>query len=205
MPKGCLLFSNEVMHRDFFMCNPTNTGHYQYPKFETLSYDTGCHRREVNKFLERNDPDRYVIFYTRHTDYSGNKKNKIIGYFKVGKQFEKPKGFHASEHVLLAKDGCFEINYHSKGIPVSWGNSSIKNDVNNILKNLKTKQTVSIADKYQKQTQGIMNRLRRASGRKEIIDICEGCGFKGQCYWGKKAKQDKERKLKKLYGSNQVC
>ena len=104
VPEGCRLFSNDVMHRDFFKCNPSNTGHYQYPKFETLSYDEGCHRREVNNFLNKNESEKYVVFYTRHTTLSGERRNKIIGYFKVGKIFEKrSRGFLASESILLPR------------------------------------------------------------------------------------------------------
>lgn len=85
MPAECALFSREIMHRDFFKCNPTNTGHHTYPKFETLSYDEGCHPREVKDFLAKNEPDKYVVFYTRHTALSRKTRNKIVGYFKVGR------------------------------------------------------------------------------------------------------------------------
>jgi len=205
MPKECCLFSNDVMHRDLFKCNPTNTGHYQYPKFETLSYDEGCHFREVNTFLKKNDPDKYVIFYTRHTSLL-EMKNKIVGYFKVGRQFENPKGFFASESVLLPKCECIEINYCARGVPVSWGNSPIKNKVDRILNILKTtKRAANITNKYKEETKMLMKRLRTASGRKEIIDICEKCGIKSQCYWGKKTKQFKENTLEKLYGGNRIC
>ena len=205
-PEGCRLFSNAVMHRDFFKCNPTNTGHYQYPKFETLSYDEGCHRREVNNFLNKNESEKYVAFYTRYTTLSGEGKNKIIGYFKVGEKFEKPnRGFLASESILLPKDKCIEINYNSRGVPVSWGNSSVRNDVDRILSMLITKPTTDITDKYKKETKMIMDRLLTVSGRKEIIDTCEKCEVKAQCYWGRKTKRFKEYTLKKLYGGNRVC
>lgn len=206
MPEGCCLFSNAVMHRDFFKCNPTNTGHYQYPKFEILSYDEGCHCREVNTFLEKNDTDKYVIFYTRHTNLSGIKKNKIVGYFKVGETFDEPKrGFCASETVLLPKDKCIGIDYKGRGVPVSWGNSSIKNKVDSILYEMKTNQNKDISVQYQKETKEIMKLLQTVSGRKKIIDKCEKCRVKTQCYWGKKTRERKEKTLKELYGGNQVC
>lgn len=206
MPIECTLFSKDVMHRDFFECNPTNTGHYQYPKFETLSYDEGCHRKQVRNFLQKSNPDKYVLFYTRHTNLSGEKKNKVVGYFKVGKQFKKPKnGFYASKSVLLPKNECIKINYCGRGVPVSWGHSSLINEVDRILNNLRTKQIVNISDKYKEETEKIMNHLRTESGRRVVIDICEKCGVRSQCYWGRNTKQLKENTLKKLYGSNRIC
>lgn len=204
VPEGCRLFSNDVMYRDFFKCNPTNTGHYQYPKFETLSYDEGCHRIEVNNFLKKNELEKYVVFYTRHTTLSRDKKNKVIGYFKVGKIFEKPKkGFFASESVLLPKHNCIGINYSSRGVPVSWGNSSIKNKIGNILYRLRKNQSSDISGKYQRETKNIMKRLQSLSGRKQIIDICEKCTVRNQCYCG--AEINKEDKLYKLYKGNTKC
>lgn len=205
MPEGCLLFSNDMMHRDFFKCNPTNTDHYQYPKFETLSYDEGCHCREVNRFLERHDPDKYVVFYTRHTSRQEEKKNKIVGYFKVGKQFENPRGFSASESVLLPKNKCIGIPYSGRGVPVSWGNSSIKNYVAEKLKTLITNPPANIEKGYKEETKRIMDILNTKSGKKKIIEICETCEVKSQCYWGRKTRQHKEYQLKELYGENRSC
>ena len=86
VPKGCRFFTDKVVNRDFFRCNPTNTGHYQYPKFETFSYDDGCHGKEVRNFLKKDDPEKYVLLYTRN-----KQKNRIVGYFKVGKTFVTDK------------------------------------------------------------------------------------------------------------------
>ena len=206
MPEGCSLFSNDIMHRDFFKCNPTNTGHYQYPKFETLSYDAGCHCRQVVRFLQKEDCNKYVMFYTRHTALKGSSINKIVGYFKVGEEFESPrKGFRASESVLLPKNKCIKINYTSRGVPVSWGKSSIKNEINEILHNLKTEQFTNISDRYQKETEKITDRLQTSSMREEIITICEECKFRNKCYWGKKTKTAKKKTLNELYGNVKTC
>ncbi|MEN6616864.1 MAG: hypothetical protein ABFD12_09940 [Syntrophorhabdus sp.] len=58
---------------------------YRASYIPTLSYDEGCHPREVKDFLAKNEPDKYVVFYTRHTALSGKTRNKIVGYFKVGR------------------------------------------------------------------------------------------------------------------------
>lgn len=200
MPEGCSLFSLEIMHRDFFMCNPTNTGHYKYPRFETLSYDEGCHCKEVNTFLERDDFEKYVIFYTRNTNLSGHSKNKIIGFFKVGQCFESPKrGFFASEKVLLPKNESIDINYSSRGVPVSWGKSSVKDNVDKILTTLRANNAIDISTKYQDETRRIMKYLKSPFGRKQILDICESCNVKRECCWGKQSKQYKKKKLNELY------
>lgn len=200
MPKGCSLFSLEVMHRDFFKCNPANTGHYEYPRFETLSYDEGCHCKEVNALLKRDDSEKYVIFYTRNTDLFRHSKNKVIGFFKVGQCFKAPKkGFFASEKVLLPKNESIDINYSSRGVPVSWGNSSVKDDVDKILTTLRTNIGIDISTKYQDETRRIMEYLKSPSGRKQIVDICESCNVKRECYWGKQSKQFNQMKLNELY------
>jgi hypothetical protein len=210
MPPECSLFSPEIMHRDFFKCNPTNTGHYQYPKFETLSYDEGCHQKEVQHFLNKTDPN-YIVFYTRHTDLMGNKQNKIVGYFKVGEKHtfkyeDKCKqGFYASESVLLPKDKCIPIGYKSRGVPVSWGNSKIKDTVSNELKKLINNQTDNITDKYQQETKGIMEKLMRESGTEEIINICNRCLVKKNCHWGTKGSQFMGEKLNELYKDKFTC
>lgn len=207
MPEECHLFSNDVMHRDFFECNPTNTGHHKYPKFETLSYDDECHHREINNFLGKEDSEKYVVFYTRHTNISNKSKNKIIGYFKVGELYKNGRGFYSQKSVLLPKCECIELNYSARGVPRSWGNSKIKYDIDGILDALINKPDIDITQKYKKETDTIMNRyLNSASGRREIIDVCEKCEVKTQCYhWGKKPKQSREEILNDLYGSTKVC
>lgn len=208
MPKGCRLFLKaEIMHRDFFKCNPTNTGHYQYPKFESLSYDEGCHGREVRKFLARREQNKYVVFYTRHTTLSRKNKSKIIGYFKVGRNFEKPrKGFFAAESVLLPKDKCIEIDYNARGVPVSWGHLRIKNRIDGILEYLRSNQAVDISKKYKNETLRIMKRLKTPKGRKQVIEGCQEpeCSVAKKCYWGKKPKRNKEEMLR-LYSAKRKC
>ncbi len=206
MPDGCSIFSPEIMHRDFFMCNPTNTGHYQYPRFETLSYDEGCHCKEVKNFLKKADAEKYVVFYTRNTNLNGAVNNKVVGYFKVGCCIETPKkGFFSSENVLLPKDQSIGINYSSRGVPVSWGYSSAKNDINRILSSLKSNNGNDISAKYQAETLKIMKCLQTPEGRRQIIDICENCKVKNQCYWGRLPTEYKEDKLNKLYGKKSSC
>ena len=200
MPKGCSLFSNDVMHRDFFMCNPANTGHFLYPRFETLSYDTGCHRNQVVSLLKQSDLDRFVIFYTRHTQLTGTSKNKVVGYFRVGKQFEPPPiGFKASESILLPKGECITIDYKAKGVPVSWGHSPVKQKINGVFHEIKAKYMANISIKYKEETKNTMARLRTSHGKKWMIRICERCKLKFACYWGKKSNDIKERKLMELY------
>ena len=208
MPKKCFLFSSDIMHRDFFKCNPTNTGHYQYPKFETLSYDTGCHRREVEHFLTKSDPDKYVIFYTRYTPLKGKSKNKIVGYFKVPKKLKSSKGFQSSESVLLPAKECININYSERGVPVSWGHSSIKDNVSRIFKNLRairhTKKNIAL--RYKGETRRIMKLLQSAAGRREVLKKCLQCKIKEKtekCHWWKM--KDKEETLRDLYSEKKTC
>lgn len=196
------------MHRDFFKCNPTNTGHYKYPKFETLSYDTGCHAREVKNFLAKSDPDKYVIFYTRYTPLKGKSKNKIVGYFKVPKKLRSNKGFQSSESVLLPVKECIDINYSERGVPVSWGHLSIKGSVSRILKNLQairhTKKNIAL--QYKRETMQRMKQLRSAAGRKEVLNKCLQCKIKektDKCHWWKT--KDKEGTLRDLYSGKMKC
>jgi len=208
MPEGCSLFSGNVMHRDMLMCNPTNTGHYKYPKFETLSYDTGCHNREVEKFLRQNDREKYIIFYTRYTALNRKSRSKIVGYFKVGWQFTKPRlGFAASESVLLPMKDCIEINYSGRGVPVSWGQSQVREEIEDVLQFLQTCRATpqNISDLYRQETRTLVERLQSPSGRQEVIKVCEGCRVKNQCYWGRKTRRQKEEKLEHLYAGEQRC
>ena len=205
MPKGCRLFSSEIMHRDFFKCNPTNTNHYQYPKFEGFFYDEGCHRREVNKFLDKSGFEKYVVFYTRHTPLKGQPKNKVVGYFKVGREFNVPKrGFRASEAVLLPKQECIPIDYDKRGVPVSWGHTSIRTKIDRILENFinKRKSSINIAEKYKEETKKVMLHLNNMRRRNRLVADCEKCSL-GYRYWtGKKNKQEI---LNELYGRKGKC
>lgn len=196
------------MHRDFFKCNPTNTGHYLYPRFEDKSYDEHCHPSEVKRIVESDDQEKFVVFYTRHTTLAGGRKNKIVGYFKVGETFKVPiAGFYASGAVLLPKEKCIEINYTGRGVPVSHGGSTIRPTVAQILTDLNSGLTVTddIADKYKEETKRIALLLDTEQGRKHIVDTCEECSFKGQCYWGKITRYKKENRLERLYGKKLGC
>ncbi len=205
MPKGCKLFNPEIQNRDLLMCNPSNTGHYQYPKFEDFSYDTGCHEREVIKFLKNPDPVKYVVFYTRRTDFKGNGKNKIVGFFKVGITNRTKTKLIASRKILLKKQHQPTIDYTSRGVPVSWGNSGIKDFLNDKLNELINSNDMDASPDYQNETIGIMNHLKLSSGRKRIIEFCENCSEKSKCYWGCVKKQYKIKRLNKLYKGNQIC
>lgn len=191
------------MYRDFFKCNPTNTGHHKYPKFETLSYDDGCHFREVGNIvkLKKKYPDIYVLFYTRH-----NGMNKIIGYFKVGKTFSNGnKGFKSSETVLLPKNQCIEIPYKSRGVPVSWGNSSIKPNIDKILPKVISDKKKDISDSYKSSTDKIMKILTSSKGQDKMISICEKCNDRRDCPWGKYPIEKKIKRLKELYEETDGC
>jgi len=202
VPNGCKFFPDNLINRDFLICNPTNTGHFEYPKFETLSYDSGCHTTEVKNFLKRIDPDKYVVFYTRHTELSGKWSNKVIGYFRVGETFNNDKvGFYSSESVLLPKENCIEIPYYSRGVPVSWGYSTIKSNIDGILKQLISEQKQDISKEYKNNTLEVMKLLQTKSGQDEIVTHCEKCQFKSKCYWGKFTKEKKITRLNELYGT----
>jgi len=189
------------MYRDFFKCNPTNTGHYEYPKFETLSYDEGCHGREVRNFLKTEDPEKYVLFYTRH-----NSKNKVVGYFKVGKTFSNGKiGFESSESLLLPKEKCMNISYESRGVPVSWGKSSIRLRINKILNQLTSHQKLDVSINYKVISMWMMKVLATSIGQTEIINHCESCSVKSECHWWKYPKEKKIKRLNELYGETECC
>jgi len=210
LPNECPYFSNEIMHRDFIKCNPTNTGHYEYPKFESLSYDEGCHPEEVPRYLDRVDSEKHVIFYTRHTDTSSRTKNKVVGYFKVGNEDQftwKPgstkRGFYSSESVLLPKDHCIPIDYSSRGVPASWGKSTIKTKINEILSELQEdidNSEINIYRKYQAETMEIMELLLTQSGREAIYNNCTSdCPFKNNCFFSKKLQKKPPQYLDKLF------
>jgi hypothetical protein len=202
VPEGCQFFSNKVMNRDFFMCNPTNTGHYQYPKFETYSYDDGCHEKEVRNFLAKSDPEKYVVFYTRY-----NQENKVIGYFRVGEKYSEGGkiGFHSCESLLLDKQDCIPIPYKSRGVPVSWGNSSIRLIINDLLVTMKSGIMTDISADYQMETEKIMELMNSSSGKSKAVSICEKCHVKSDCYWGRTKTDLKINRLNKLYGAKEKC
>lgn len=205
LPKECSIFNPNVMYRDFIKCNPTNTNHYEYPRFETLSYDEGCHTNEVKRFLKNPDPEKYVIFYTRHTNIYRESTNKVVGYFKVGKyaSFNGKNGFYSSESVLLPKRRCIEIEYKSRGVPVSWGSSSIKNKINEIfqyLQRIKNNPELNIYLDYQKETKKIMDMLKTKSGREKLFNYCmEKCKDKKSCLFCKKLLRKRLSYLDDLY------
>ena len=187
------------MYRDFFKCNPTNTGHHKYPLFETLSYDDGCHGREVRNYLEMDDPKKYVLFYTRH-----NGVNKVVGYFKVGKTFSNGhKGFESSETLLLPKNKCIEIPFTSRGVPVSWGHSEIKPRIDKLLKKLISDRKNDISNEYKSSTKKIINMLTSLTGQDKLISTCEKCPYRKDCHWGKYSKEKKINRLNELYGKTE--
>ena len=206
IPQACPFFSNQIMHRDFLMCNPSNTGHYQYPKFETLSYDEGCHKKELRRFLKRSEPEKNVIFYTRHTNSKEGQSNKVIGYFKVGKCTADSSGFSASDVVLLSKEKAIPLDYQGRGVPVSWGNAPVKDRINDILRELiALPKNDDVSAQHQSETKDVMRMLSSKSGRKKMIDTCESCMSRTSCYWGKKPTSHREEVLEKLHGKKIPC
>ena len=201
VPPGCQIFSHEVMHRDFFKCNPSNTGHFQYPKFENMSYDDKCHRRQIQRFLREPSADKYVVFYTHHTGLARNGKNKLVGYFKVGKHDEH--GFEASEAVLLPKDKCVDIDYNGRGVPVSWGNSKAKAQVEAFLTRCISQKRDDISHLYKSETEEIMRSIRTISGRKRLLETCGNCSVAESCYWG--CTDAKNEQLDILYKATASC
>jgi hypothetical protein len=205
LPSGCPFFSSHLMHRDYLMCNPSNTGHHKYPRFETLSYDEGCHFREVHSFLKRPDPEKYVIFYTRHTEINGHRSNKVIGYFRVGKLTKHPFGFIASDVVLLLKRIAISIPYTSRGVPTSWGKSAVKHTVNRILRELMALSKQDVSNQYQRETKRVMSILRQGRGRMRMLDTCNKCDYRPSCYWGSRSVSERKRTFKELYEKNKPC
>lgn len=205
LPVKCPYFSPHIMHRDFLLCNPTNTGHYQYPRFETLSYDEGCHRRKVHSFLQQSDPDKYVLFYTRHTDTQSESKNVVVGYFKVGRFTKKPFGFVASDLVLLSRNKAIPISYKGRGVPTSWGHSKIKSALNRILQNLMSLTSDDISVQYQNETRKVMAMFRSRSGKKAMLETCKNCTYRTSCYWGKKPAIRRQNILNDLYTGGKTC
>jgi hypothetical protein len=200
MPPGCALFSPEIMHRDFFMCNPNNTGHFEYPKFENHSYDEYCHKREVHNFLDRVSDEKYTVFYTRHTKLDGTSQNKIVGYYKVGKLKKFPRGFYSSESLLLPKSRCIPIDYVSRGVPASWGASSVREFVEETLRSMKNMEEEDIAEKYRSETTRIMGKVRGLSNIEALAVLCNDCNVNECCYWGRKGLSEIRRRLIEFYG-----
>lgn len=207
-PQECKIIPSHIMFRDFFKCNPKNTDHYQYPKFETLSYDEGCHPREVRRFVKKTGANKYVLFYTRHTDINGNSRNKVVGYFKVGKvdRFDGKVGFYSSESVLLPKNDCIGTSYQSRGVPVSWRYSSIKKQLNKILSyliSIKDDPNRNIAMEYKQATKEIMQKLNSSEGREQLFLVCKNCRLSKDCFLGNKFRKKGIDFLNDLYSEQE--
>ena len=158
-------------------------------------------REDVKHFLKTEDPEKYVLFYTRH-----NSKNKVVGYFKVGKTFSNGKiGFESSESLLLPKEKCMNISYESRGVPVSWGKSKINPEVEKVLKRLKSEKKTDISNTYKVSTSKIMKMLTTKTGQDKMISTCEKCSDKTECHWGKYTKEKKVNRLNELYGTTEEC
>ena len=202
MPDGCRLFSPDVVHRDLLMCNPHNTGHYQYPKFETIAYDEGCHKREIVRFLDQPDPEKYIVFYTRNVRSSGTTENVVVGYFKVGPptMAKGLRGFAAADQVLLSRGKAIPIPYRSRGVPVSWGTSQIRPFVSTKLAWLIARHDLDISSRYRSETRAVMRRLTSRSGWSALIAECRKCRMAGNCHWGQVPDGTKLSILTRLYG-----
>jgi hypothetical protein len=203
MPDGCRLFSPKVMHRDFFECNPTNTGHHAYPKFESMSYDEDCHGDQVRKIVREQSKERYVVFYTRHTHLDRTRGNKLVGYFKVGHKTTDPLGFIASEAVLLPKNKCVPISYNGRGVPVSEGRSAVKQEVDAFLEWCIKNKRLDVSRSYRKETAAVIDKLNSAAGRKRILSACASCDHAHNCFWGRR--QNKAEVLGWFYGKRISC
>jgi hypothetical protein len=114
-------------------------------------------------------------------------------------------GFKSSETVLLPKKKCVEIQYESRGVPVSWGHSGIKPTINEILKSLISDQKNDISDQYKVSTKKVMSLLNASEGQEKMISICEKCSFKTECQWGKYSKERKIARLFELYNKVENC
>lgn len=204
MPDDCSIFDKKIINRDFFMCNPSNTGHYQYPKFEDFSYDIGCHERELTAFLASDYEEKYVLFYTHHTELSGFGTNKLVGYFRVGKQFNNTR-FIASDVTLLDKTNVVPINYTARGVPVCWGKSKVKDFINSELDKLVTLEYEDCSEHYKKETNKLMSLLSTKIGRKKLLDTCKLCPSKMQCFWGKIGYKAQRKRLVSLYNNESKC
>lgn len=207
MPAGCALFSPDIPHRDFFRCNPSNTGHHEYPKFELPGYDEGCHHREVARLLANTDPDRHVVLYTRRTPLVGQSDVAIVGYFKVGQPYANngKRGFFASKAVLLPRSACIPICYGARGVPCSWGKATIRNDVDRILNELRHRSGPDVSARCKTETARMMTWVRSAQGRDRIIRTCGGCSARQQCFWGRCDSQRQRARLDDLYGGVPAC
>jgi hypothetical protein len=207
MPHGCKLISPDVVHRDFLMCNPHNTGHYQYPKFETMSYDEGCHRRELLRFLTNPDPEKYIVFYTRSVPTSGKAQNVLIGYFKVGPTVVRKglRGFAADCQVLLFRRDAIPIEYKSRGVPVSWGSSRIAPFVSSTLAQLLRHEHDDASDRYRSETRAVMRMLTSRGGWRDLMSVCGRCKTAASCHWGRLTDGAKQATLTRLYASRLVC
>jgi hypothetical protein len=129
----------------------------------------------------------------------------MIGYFKVGRHTNIPFGFIASDVVLLPKDQAIPIPYNNRGVPASWGNSSVKQDINRVFRDLMSLARKDISTQYQAETKSIMAMLSSKTGKNAMLTRCETCRDRISCYWGKKSLSNRKKVLTELYGRIKSC
>ena len=202
VPNKCLLFSGKAVHRDFFISNPQNKSHYQYPKFETYSYDIGCHSKQVKKIINLKDKEKYTIFYTNYLTIGGGCTNIVTGLFSVDK-YDAFLGssFSTDKPIMLLKTDCIPIDYKARGVPASYGNSKIKHHINHAIEILlnKLNSKSNISDIYNYESNKIVNLAKTRDGIDEIINTCTRCISKQICFFGRKNDLAKRQKLINIY------
>jgi hypothetical protein len=199
MPSKCRIFSPSLVHRDFFECNPANTGQKSLPRFELMTCESGSHKSQLRKLLRQPTVEKYVVFYTRHTRLKGEWKNKIVGYFKVHPETRGNGGFRACEVVLLPKTKCAELPRSVRGAAVSWGRSKVKARVERFVRRCAGRKADDMSELYQRESSIIAAAFSHRSGQRWFVRTCSSCPRGAACHWGRKA--DKGETLQRLYGA----
>ncbi|MHA1250912.1 MAG: hypothetical protein ACTSRP_13045 [Candidatus Helarchaeota archaeon] len=190
LPDECFLnLSKKIAYRNMFLFRcPQNKIHFEFPMFEDHTYNSICNTKGVKSLIKRpKTNEKYIIFRTYNYDI---KKNIIIGYYKVMKEyFQETKmfnnsgfiwGIEAGETHLIEKN---KIIYNgpkiTRGYRVSWKSKKWENILNDLLRQIK--QEKDISDLYKKETNRLISFFKSPSNIKKWRNQCKKCFVKNKC------------------------
>ncbi|MHA1380628.1 MAG: hypothetical protein ACTSRG_19855 [Candidatus Helarchaeota archaeon] len=189
LPDNCYLnLVNDLLYRNMFLfLTPGNGIHFEFPIFEDHSYNTICNRVGMRSLIKRPaENERYIIFRTKNLD---NKKNTIIGYYKVGRKYYQETNMFGnngfvwgieSEDVHLIRKGQIELEeVLRQGYRTSWNSEEWNYKLNELLERIRREEDIS--DLYRDET----NRLIRIFKDREAViewrEECQYCTQRGDC------------------------
>jgi len=184
LPENCYLKLNpNIAYRNMLMFPSGDVIHFELPFFEDHSYNTICNRDGLKALIKRPSEEKYIIFHTKSPE---DKKDYIIGYYKVGREFYyKTKmwdnygyvwGIESSDIHLLNKNNFEYLGPRiPRTPPRSWGSNEKWGP---ILDGLIDKISLrpNIANIYQSETQRLVNLFKSSERLLEWREHCSRCG-----------------------------